>query len=1164
MKNIINYLTLMFGLTVYCQEVENSLVLPNINPPSPESFKFSEFGKNAANEYTGKINLNVPIYEYIAGELKMPISLNYSGAGVKVEDMSSWVGINWNLSVGGVITRQINDASDEGVYPRININEEHLKANAKDLCAPFSQYYWGLALNDDFNDTEVDIFNFSFMGYSGSFFLDTNFNPVYIENENELKIEIIGSYSSNKENFIQNKKFCITTPDGTKYFFGGNVTESTRVLSGAHSNNKDGITSFFLYRIEHPVNGVIILEYDTLNQITQDLSKNYSMTTQRDFTPVTYTTTLIESIFRTRVNDSKRLRKISSLNNNIEIVFNRNDYGNYNYSSVLNNIEVLNKNTTSSVLKKVNFEYGAKNEPTSLNNNFENANRFFLTKIKINNDLDSQGNKHEEYNLEYDDPYSLPERKSNKKDALGYYNNKNNLSSIPLDERYNFNLTYQFADLNPDFNYSKKGSLTKIIYPTKGYSEFEYEPLPAKKDKIVNYSLIINSCLSNEDGLSNFFTIPGNNILFGGEEAYVNSPTVSKDQKINFNLNFSLGPHLNSSILGGKGVEFIITDLTTSMSTTFTRTFPLVNNTTYFYDLIKGHNYTFQLKFINNYTSPSPDANTFGVSVSFNVFEGYDIINGLGIRLKRQKNYSYANSLVDQKRYYYGSINGGYNDVAKLPYISFYPKQTFKASTDGNGVYLLNITFSSEIVDIARNTIRNPELFPVVSISHGGDNFEMGGVEKNFIDIYDSNISRIDIESDGCWGAPLGGVNCGLTPEGTETVLNFEMGNYKSWEKTNNSYYNGKILYERYYSNIESSLYKIREIKNEFKVTQDFAKTVTNFVGRRMSTGGGGIAHNWCPENPNIFLNSMMPLYFGYYKTRVLSLEQISSTTTEYIDYVSMNDYSPFKPFFPDPLIFGYINHSEYIEDDSSIVLPSQAVIEAPFKKIITNQTFEFGLLKGLPTRITCTNSDGSVKSIVNTYVNDFSSLSGVNSDQTAAYNALNSQNIIATPIQVEEYKNLTDLISTKRTTFKQDSFSHVFPELIQYAKGTSTLEDRIVFEEYDAKGNPTLLSYKDGTKTKYLYNGNNQVIVKIENFTGTLNPNTNMISGNLCDFINSFPNSFVTIFIYNPTNNLLTEIIDKKCQKTTYIYDSLLQLKEIKDNNDNIIQEFDNNYRQN
>jgi len=120
-RNYLIILVLFFKTISYAQNTTNTTgdnsFLPNITPPSPQSYQFTEFGKNAINEFNGKININIPIYNYTAGNLSLPISLNFSGAGVKVNDISSNTGTNWTLTTGGVINRIINDGPDEALFP---------------------------------------------------------------------------------------------------------------------------------------------------------------------------------------------------------------------------------------------------------------------------------------------------------------------------------------------------------------------------------------------------------------------------------------------------------------------------------------------------------------------------------------------------------------------------------------------------------------------------------------------------------------------------------------------------------------------------------------------------------------------------------------------------------------------------------------------------------------------------------------------------------------------------------------------------------------------------------------------------------------------------------------------------------------------------------------
>ena len=183
-----------------------------------------------------------------------------------------------------------------------------------------------------------------------------------------------------------------------------------------------------------------------------------------------------------------------------------------------------------------------------------------------------------------------------------------------------------------------------------------------------------------------------------------------------------------------------------------------------------------------------------------------------------------------------------------------------------------------------------------------------------------------------------------------------------------------------------------------------------------------------------------------------------------------------------------------------------------------------------------------------------------MNTEQTNAYAALLAQNNVASPIETKQSDNL-GVLNKKRTTYKVLSGNKVVPETIQIAKENFDLEERAVFEQYDSKGNPTLMSLTGGVKIKYLYNTQNQVIAKIENFTGTLDANTNSI-GDITAFRNQFPNAMVSVFEYDPITNLLVRMYDPNGKKMTYEYDALHRLKLIKDNDNNVIKEFDQNFK--
>ncbi|MCL9805463.1 RHS repeat protein [Flavobacterium amniphilum] len=1150
-------------------ETEDPLkvVLPDVNPPSPEAFSFTEYGKNGINEFKGKLNSSIPIYDYSAGQLKTSVSLGYSGAGVKVEDMATWVGINWNLTAGGVITRQIKDGADEGVTERPMINEAHMKANADKACAEDSQYYWLMAYYGSSYNTEVDIFSFSFDGYSGSFYLDGNFNPIYIQNESELRIEIIGTGATNKDKFRNDYTFMITTPTGVKYYFGGSITETTRVLSGGPSMDTDGVTSFYLYKIEHPLNGTILFEYDTLTQKRQDLSKSCSMNAGLDFLGVEYVGVFKDNVFSTRVNNPRKLKKIKSLNNTLEVIFNRTDYDNYNFISVLNSIEV--KNTTGNVLlKKINFTYGAKVSPTGTENDFANVSRFFLNKVEIDKELDTEGNESEVYTFEYEDPYSLPHRiktpgnytnnPSNSRDFAGYYNGKSNYSILPDEPLINFYSRTNFGNLNPDFNFGKKGTLKKMTYPSKGYSLFEYESGTAKKENIGDYTLSINSFAGNELGTPQTDQIPGyRQDPFGGS-IYWNSPNVYKDQELRFTISVNLTSEHGGSALTGKGAELIITNLSTNQQTVFSNIYPFDNDHPFFYSLKKGINYSFHLKFKDNYTTSSAYQGLEAV-VNFKIFEGYTPIPGLGIRLKKDMNYSSDNVLAHEKRYYYGTIDGGYAKAELMPDLDIRPKKALEVG-DNEGTYY-SVTFSSEFMNKYNFSFLDPEVYPVVSISLGGDNFEKGGIEKTFLYAKNTTISRIETIHDGCWnGADYLDIVCGAPNRNANTHLIDVIEYFKMYQENDNSYFNGKLLCERSYVKKDGGLFKIKEQETQYKTEKDFSKKITNFIGCK-ATQFYRPNYNFCFSDPNDYsstktiINGLYGMYFGYYYTYVFNQKTDKVIIKEYIDPVPMSSY--FK--------FNAEKQQYFVLDDPDLIPeelpgPTQETVEASYKKMITTQTYEYGTLRGLPTKVSTVMSDGTTQNSESVYVNQYGTLTGLTTGQTDAYVLMLAQNNIASPIEVKQSDN-TETLTKKRTAYKVLSGNKVVPEKIYTAKGTQPIEERATFEEYDSKGNPTLMSLTGGVKIKYLYNANNQVIAKIENFTGTLDPNTNSIA-NAITFIGQYPNAQVSVFEYEPVTNLLVRMYDPNGKKTTYVYDSMHRLQQIKDNDDNVVKAFDQNFK--
>ena len=275
---------LLYSANFFAQEISN---LPNFTLPSPQTFEMTKYGDVPINESSGRITPSIPIHTLTSGKLQLPITMNYVGNGVKVDQLATWTGINWTLNAGGVITRVANDVPDESVLPANRLLLSESEFNQYDLFPGTSDTYLVNGIfntANDYYDVQPDIFHFSFPGGSGSFYLDKDFNPTIIKKENELKIEILGGINAewNRTLLRNNKEFVITTQDGVKYYFGGTnaYSESQMVDRSDQDLTRPKVaSSFHLTKIEHPYGDKIFFEYTSKER--ERILMKYPLTAQK-------------------------------------------------------------------------------------------------------------------------------------------------------------------------------------------------------------------------------------------------------------------------------------------------------------------------------------------------------------------------------------------------------------------------------------------------------------------------------------------------------------------------------------------------------------------------------------------------------------------------------------------------------------------------------------------------------------------------------------------------------------------------------------------------------------------------------------------------------------------------------------------------------------------
>lgn len=164
------------------QSVESNMLIRRINTPT--------------DKYTGVVDVEVPLYEMNTGSGTIPISLNYITTGVRVDDLSSFVGLGWELSTGGKITRVVRGQPD---------NFEQLKQTSDLMTWNKGTFEW-YTTNEW--DTEPDVYYFDLPGHSGSFVFDGN-GVAHTIPKQQLKIEF------NRDN----SRISIHDTDGTYYLF---------------------------------------------------------------------------------------------------------------------------------------------------------------------------------------------------------------------------------------------------------------------------------------------------------------------------------------------------------------------------------------------------------------------------------------------------------------------------------------------------------------------------------------------------------------------------------------------------------------------------------------------------------------------------------------------------------------------------------------------------------------------------------------------------------------------------------------------------------------------------------------------------------------------------------------------------------------------------------
>jgi len=1199
MKRLLSISMLLISTLFYAQQ---GTEIPDFTPPSPEAAAITQYGNVEINESTGKASASVPIYTYKAGQIAVPISLSYVGSGVKVNAPNTWTGINWTLNAGGVISRTVNDAPDEQAQQRIftadidalGLEDWHVNtsSNPANNAGVLHQYFthepW---------DTQPDIFSFSFSGYGGSFYLDENFNPVLINRDTALKIEIEGSLD-NKTNLKNTKEFKITTPDGIMYYFGGNEVETSLMEYGWHTNvQPDADTGYYINRIEHPIHGMVYFEYINNNNVPINYetytsaihsAQLYMVYAGSGGTPMP--SDLIEkkdaegrlpqpAPARTinRIKNAKFLQRIYSPHNGMEVIFNSSNTidGGRNFERVLESITVNNNGAT---LHTVDLDYVFDYDT----NGSGIGQRFFLEQVTINKDLNNDGfNAHDykTYKFVYNNPMGLPNRFSYAQDHYGFYNGADGntglfptvtVPSVP-NLVHPINAYSDNANRNFVFDKSLYGSLEQIIYPTKGHTAFEYENHPKKKK--TKTSVNLNTYRNNyPDESESGLTYPNNlaeEAIIGtsgnqgpgpildesGNTSSVSSFGILEDQEVLIHVSFQALENIYDhnvrarfkiiNITDGNAEEHnesIVIPVNTDMNAT-----SFIERRERSHYFLKNKQYKIELS-LEGTTSLAMRA-----SLRFEYYNGLEIVNGGNLRVKRVHDKSSSSKTTHVKRYYYLPKETVLNDP--FDYLDYYIEPSYVKPTSfliltGQADDYFNkaidphpgAILESSPTNITKDALVNN--YNIVTISYGGDNFEQGGVEKQF-NKDDGNVINI-------YKSPR------IETSQFENLKSAHTG--ASWLKLSH----GKLKKETILTKKADTLYKSNEKRLIYTdTTKDnmfayvgsfFADIITPFTFPYTNVGMG----RYEIRSKEVLLKTTIDR--SYIDQVPIAVANIATTLTNPYTFQGWGrqDHDTDGVFnYQDPEYLALIENYDI----------SEAIDDSNYRSIVTTTEHEYNSYSGQPTKtiVTTSNETKSFETI-NHYTDERIAIANGDNTLLGHYNSLEVSHRINTPLQTESYVNhdgsLT-LLSTQKTIYN-DTSGNVLPSVIQSSKGNNTLEDRVLLTNYDLHGNVTQVQYKDGSTTKYVYNTLNQVTQKIENYqapTGTFNANETDLSILCQNAASTYPSSYITLYFYDSITNQITHIIDPRCNKITYEYDEQHRLKYVKDKDGNILSKNDYNY---
>ncbi|WP_299334911.1 RHS repeat domain-containing protein [uncultured Psychroserpens sp.] len=1146
----------LIPVSIWAQE------LPEIVPPSPEAAALGNFVDVPISHYTGLPNISVPIYTIKQKGISIPIQLSYHARGVKVAEVAPRTGMGWSLQYGGSVTRQVRGKSDEFSINGYLNNGSAFTDYASDQDVRASVH--GIETNYPDYDFYPDQFNFSAGSISGKFILDYTTGDPIIQSFDDVKIEYSMGGGSNSVAPSGINGFVITDSDGTKYYFGktkqGNRFAGDYQDSGGMSVYFNGdvvldyseaidryYSSWKLVEIETIYGEKINYYYEGehgVNSASHYYRKAYDKHTAPQGSNVVNTAAGMNDIttMHTRLslvrNYEKQLKKITFNNERDSIIFTKSQNWRQDFEGFsLDKISIYHK---AQHIKSyhLNYTYTTSTDTSNLlwyyndpgNSNFTRSwSRMFLSSVQ---EEGANGVTKPPYTFTYDSTV-LPSTYSSRQDYWGYYNAAPN--NGPFTRMFTYGM-YE-PDRRVNIDASEAGLLKEIQYPTGGKTLLTYEHNIGKVPEEFNSVIVPNinpgsvdettieltkSDFSFNQGLYTPYTLQlpsGTPVTYSIECFHL--------QDINNPLPEGVNCLFYFTVNGGEISLDQPTTIYTGTDTSATiQVFP-INHPEIPSNQHLDNIYNFRI--VIDYDTPDQRTNLYGPGKRIKRIDNIDLLGNT-----ITKEYEYKYSVVDP--------------------------------TNGNVSY----KDSGAIIGLPSYLNTSPGFAPnyfttVTDYNDAGAMF--GSFQPNTIG-YSGVIEYLGTKYD----------NVGKT-EYTFTNIGDTGGDYFKFPyhpPTDNEWLRGKNVRTKVFKNENNNYTLVKEIYNKYlyggtEYASDFE--YAGLLNPDFEFTPQAIYLDWeqnTNEEPDWIENDKPA---GYVNDRTLFKLPLYMLQRMPVGDPNINPVT----FHPGYRIYHLTGGTQHLLRTTEKDYLDNGTLEK-------TTTYGYNYDEHYQTKtVTSVTSDGKDVKQEFHYPQDL--LNAYTPTENGIVQNLIDQNRIA-PLETKTFKDTdgdglidtNEVMNSSRT--KYDWLDGVLePSLIQTAKGTNPLENRIRFKKYDADGNILHVSREDGMDICYIYGYDKSLpVAKIENATysqvaGFVNSiqnasdfdtsscmssqacNENTLRNAQNNLRQALPLAMVTTYTYDPLIGV-TSMTDPKGYTVYYEYDDLHRLVRVKDQDGKILSE--------